>query len=131
MLFDGPPSELPIATLRPSVHGRRRRLVVELAYHGARGVAWLRPRAVPLLVAFASLFVMLGSIKAIAIWDREPLALAMQARAVAPRPVERRSWCTRGVAWQTAGRAPVRILLRPLTPNDHYTELTIGTLDPR
>jgi hypothetical protein len=135
MLFDGPPSELPIATLRPTVRGRRRRFAVELERWLAVRRAWLRPRAVPLLVAFASLFATLGSIKAIAIWTNgEPLALSMRARMTSTQPSAEAEAepAPRGcLRYREAHRPPVRIVLRPLAPGDRYTELTIGALDPR
>jgi len=125
MLFDGPPSELPIATLRPTVRGRRHRFLVELSHGRARCTAWLRPRAVPLIVAFASLFVM-------AIWvGGEPLALSMQAREVDEPTPYKHGWCTDHSAHLSRLDPTIRIVIRPLTPNDRYTELTIGTLDPR
>jgi hypothetical protein len=127
MLFDGPPSELPIATLRPSVLGRRT-ILVDLGAWLAHRRAWLRPRAVPLLAALVGLFATLGAVKAIGLWShREPLQLAVHAIRLDRAPPH--AWHAQLTVQR--GPAPVRILLRPLTPSDHYVELTIGTPDPR
>ena len=123
MLFDGPPSELPIAMLRPSVL-RPRTLVGDLAAWSTDRRAWLRPRAVPLLAAFIGLFATLGAVKAIGRWShREPLQLAVHATRLDREPDR--------TVTEPGERAPVRIVIRPLTPGGRYLELTIGTPDPR
>jgi hypothetical protein len=130
MLFDGPPSELPIATLRPSVLGRRT-ILIDLAAWLAPRQAWLRPRAVPLLAACLGLFATLGAVKAIGLWShREPLQLAVHANQLDREPA-RSATDDASRAQLPSTAAPVRILLRPLTPSDPYIELTIGTPDPR
>ncbi len=122
MLFDGPPSELPIATLRPSVHGRRGLgLQRRLSHVGA----WLRPRRIPLLVAFASLFGMLGVLETITTPPAgERLRVAAHGPELRTMDGDARPPCAQ------ATREPVRFLLRPLAPGDHTTVITLVTLDP-
>jgi len=64
MLFDGAQAELPTATLRSSASQARHRVVVgDLHRWLADRWRWLRPRTVPLLVAFAGMFAILGATK--------------------------------------------------------------------
>jgi hypothetical protein len=134
MLFDGPPAELPSATLRPSVpRARRRRILVDLDLWMSARWTWVRPRAVPLLVAFAGLFATLGVVKAVGVRAHgEPLQLPVHASIVhfAPPPPRPETGPYTMVLQQPAER-PVRILLRPLLPNGNYIELTVGSIDPR
>lgn len=125
MLFDGD-ARLPIATLRPSVHPRRT-IFVDLGAWLAERRAWLRPRAVPLLAALVGLFATLGAVKAIGLWsNRESLRLAVHAtqldRATALEVID---------AQRRFRAPPILLMIQPLTPSDHYVELTIGTPDPR
>lgn len=64
MLFDGAQAELPTATLRSSASQARHRVVAgDLHRWLADRWSWLRPRTVPLLVAFAGMFAILGATK--------------------------------------------------------------------
>jgi hypothetical protein len=64
MLFDGLAAELPTATLLPGTAEARRRV---LGGHLRRWLddrwAWLRPRTVPMIVAFAGMMAVLGTTK--------------------------------------------------------------------
>jgi hypothetical protein len=59
MIFDQPPAELPVATLRPRDGGARFLLDVR-GWLAARW-RWLRPRAIPVAVAFAGMLGVLAS----------------------------------------------------------------------
>ena len=62
MLFDGLPAELPTATLLPSaVHDRQRAIGGHLRQWFDDRWAWIRPRTVPLIVAFAGMIAVLGT----------------------------------------------------------------------
>lgn len=97
--------------------------------------AWLRPRAVPLIVACAGLFATLGAVKAVGKWSHEaPLRLPVQGRLTISPPDHTRyeQWrLERARAGHDDGPEPVRLLLRPIAPGDRYLELTIGTADSR
>jgi hypothetical protein len=126
MLFDGPPPELPTATLRPSVIGRRT-ILIDLASWLAHRQAWLRPRAVPLLAALAGLFATLGAVKAIGLWShREPLQLVVHATALDRAPCA--PLVDEGLRHPGP---PILLMIHPLTPGDPYIELAISNPDPR
>jgi hypothetical protein len=62
MLFDGLPAELPTATLLPGTrHDRHRVLGGHLRRWLDHRWAWLRPRTVPMIVAFAGMIAVLGT----------------------------------------------------------------------
>ena len=64
MLFDGLPPELPTATLLSSArHGRHRVIGGHLRHWLSDRWAWLRPRTVPMIVAFVGMLAVLGSTK--------------------------------------------------------------------
>lgn len=50
MIFDQPPAELPVATLRPRASGAR--LLLDVRGWLAARARWLRPRAIPVTAAF-------------------------------------------------------------------------------
>ena len=61
--------ELPVATLRPSAsQGRYRVLAIELRRWLAQRWAWLAPRSVPMIVAFAGLVAVLGATKYLSVY---------------------------------------------------------------
>jgi hypothetical protein len=63
MLFDGP-ADLPTATLRSRANAARHRVIAaDLAGWLATRWRWLRPRTVPLLVAFIGMLAVLGATK--------------------------------------------------------------------
>jgi hypothetical protein len=59
MIFDQPPAELPVATLRPRDSGAQ--LVLDARGWLATRWQWLRPRAIPVAVAFAGMLCVLVS----------------------------------------------------------------------
>jgi hypothetical protein len=124
VLFDGPPAELPLATLRPTVAaGWCRRLLGDLDRSLARRLAWLRPRVVPLIVAFAGMLAMLAAVKYAALWARsERMTLGVHTR-ISDTPPRRPSPGDR------ARRHPTEIVVRPIGIHDHYLVLTIDPPD--
>jgi hypothetical protein len=63
MLFDGP-ADLPTATLRSRAKAARHRVIAaDLSSWLATRWRWLRPRTVPLLVAFVGMLAVLGATK--------------------------------------------------------------------
>jgi hypothetical protein len=132
VLFDGPPAELPLATLRPTVAAAWfRRLLGDLYRSISRSIsrglsrrlAWLRPRVVPLIVAFASMLAMLAAVKYAALWARsERLTLGVHTR-ISDTPPRRPNPGDR------ARRHPTEIVVRPIGIHDHYLVLTIDPPD--
>lgn len=59
MIFDQPPAELPVATLRPRDTGAQ--LVLDARGWLAARWQWLRPRAIPVAAAFAGMLAVLAS----------------------------------------------------------------------
>jgi hypothetical protein len=59
MIFDQPPAELPVATLRPRDSGSQ--LLLDLRGWLAARWQWLGPRAIPVAVAFAGMLAVLAS----------------------------------------------------------------------
>ena len=78
MIFDQPPAELPVATLRPRDSGSQ--LLLDLRGWLAARWQWLGPRAIPVAVAFAGMLGVLAS----ATYLRE---LAQQPPEQLPTPV--------------------------------------------
>ena len=97
MLFDGAPAELPTATLRPGAALARHRI---LGGHLRRWLddrwTWLRPRTVPMIVAFAGMIAVLGTTKYLStyactaphrsavIHEEPPAPRVVKARGVGP-----------------------------------------------
>lgn len=59
MIFDQPPAELPVATLRPQETGAR--LLLDVRGWLASKWRWLRPRSIPVAVAFVGMLAVLTS----------------------------------------------------------------------
>jgi hypothetical protein len=124
MLFDGPPAELPIATLLPAPRPGRRRLIrADLDRWIALRWAWVLPRAIPLVVAIAGLFGTLGAVKYAGQWAQsDRLTLEVHTRLVEIAPLELR-------ATVQDRREPARLVVRPLGLHDRYLVLTIDRPD--
>jgi hypothetical protein len=124
VLFDGPPAELPIATLRSTISAAPfRRLRGALDRDLARRWAWLRPRAVPLIVAFAGMLATLAAVKYAGLWARsERMTLDVHTR-ISDTPPRRAS------ADDRSHRHATEIVVRPLGIHDHYLVLTIDPPD--
>lgn len=124
VLFDGPPAELPIATLRPTVSSAWGRcLLGDLDRGLTRRLAWLRPRAVPLIVAFTGMLATVGAVKYAGLWARsERMTLEVHTRISDTPP-------RRVIANDRNHRHPTEIVVRPLGLHDHYLVLTIDPPD--
>ena len=59
MIFDQPPAELPVATLRPRDSGAQ--LLLDVRTWLASKWRWLKPRSIPVAVAFAGMLAVLAS----------------------------------------------------------------------
>ena len=90
MLFDGYPAELPIATLLPSAaHARHRVIGGHLRHWFDDRWAWLRPRTVPMIAAFAGMLAVLGSTKYLSSYASAPVhQTVITDGASAPRPAK-------------------------------------------
>ena len=62
MIFDQPPGELPIATIRPRASRARAQVIAGdlRRWFGARWL-WFRPRTVPVIVAFVGMLAVIGA----------------------------------------------------------------------
>lgn len=80
LLFDGVPAELPTAVLLPGAALARHRVLGGLLrrWLGDRW-AWLRPRTVPILVAFIGMLAVLGSTTYLSSFALEPPRAARMA----------------------------------------------------
>jgi hypothetical protein len=75
MLFDGT-VDLPTATLRPSASEARHRVIAGHFYRWlALRWSWLRPRTVPIIVAFFGMLAILGATKYLSAYARGDLML--------------------------------------------------------
>jgi hypothetical protein len=143
MLFDGPPAELPTATLVPSGVPEPRQLLGALDRWLALRWAWLAPRAIPLAVAAIGLCCTLGVVKYGGLWARSNrLSLGVHSRTQDTPP---HAQCPDGRGPSPAGSAaewrcgsidrhgrlqPTQIVIRPLDlRRDHYVVLTIDPPD--
>jgi hypothetical protein len=124
MLFDGPPAELPIATLMPtSLPAQGRLLLGNLDRWFARRWAWIAPRALPLVFAVIGLFAILTAVKYAGQWARaDRMSLGVHTRS-SSAPPHLHSMEIRG------HRQPTEILVRPLGIHDRYVVLTIDPPD--
>ena len=134
MLFDGPPAELPIATIstpgpiRPAGTARLPPIWGHQLWLGdldrwlTERYRWIAARTIPLIVAVVSLFAILGAVKYAGLYARtSQLSLGVHARVADTAPAE---------ATARHGRVqPTMIVVRPLSPHDHYVVLTIDPPD--
>jgi hypothetical protein len=73
MLFDGLPAELPTATLLPTAaHDRHRAIGAHLRQWFEDRWAWIRPRTVPLIAAFAGMIGVLGTTRYLSTYASSP-----------------------------------------------------------
>ena len=118
MLFDAPPADLPLVTVRRMAPPDRGHLILgDLDRWLSRRWAWLQPRAVPMIVAFAGLLGVLGVAKYGGAWTRDDsIALGIHTRVLDSQPDE---------------VTPTTIVVRPLGLHDGYIVLTIDPPDFR
>lgn len=87
MIFDQPPAELPVATLR--TRALETRLWLEVRGWLASKWRWLRPRSIPVAAAFAGMLGVLASASYLReLAHRQPEQLSVHVRAMAPRPAD-------------------------------------------
>jgi len=93
MLFDGLPAELPTATLRPiAAHDRQLAIGGRLRHWIDERWAWIRPRTVPLIAAFAGMIAVLGTAKYLSSYACAPQHSAViYDDAPSPRAIEVRA----------------------------------------
>lgn len=117
MLFDGLPAELPTATLVPTAaHDRQRAIGGRIRQWFDDRWAWIRPRTVPLIAAFAGMIAVLGTTKYLSTYACAPHRSAV-IYGDAPRP--------HAIKVRAAGPGHLRI--EPVRPGSN--DVTI-TLDP-
>jgi hypothetical protein len=126
MLFDGLPAELPVATLLPSAaHARHRVIGGHLRHWFDDRWAWLRPRTVPMIAAFAGMLAVLGTTKYLSSYAapvHQSAQSAMTDRGAAQPPKTHACWGTR----HRAG-SPGVLRIVPVRPGSHDVMIT---LDP-
>lgn len=117
MLFDGLPKELPTATLLPSAaHDRQRAIGGRIRQWFEDRWAWIRPRTVPLIAAFAGMIAVLGTTKYLSTYACAPYRSAVTYDGAPP---------THALEVRAAGLGHLRIM--PVRPGSQ--DVTI-TLDP-
>lgn len=105
----GIPSPLPTATLRTTAVAWHRVAAGDLQRWMTERWLWLRPRSVPIIVAFAAMLAMVDAVKHLAIYARGDDVVRIDA----PRPLPYRHI---GSA-ETTARERVRPLYVPSTPS--------------
>jgi hypothetical protein len=83
----GAPAPLPIATLRPTTQAWHQLAVGDLQRWLGERWLWLRPRSVPILVAFAAMLAMLDAAKHLAIYAHCDHVVRIEAARPMPRYV--------------------------------------------
>jgi hypothetical protein len=123
MLFDGFPAELPIATLLPgAAHARHRVIGGHLRHWLDDRWAWLRPRTVPMIVAFAGMVAVLGSTKYLSSFASAPMHAASLGDAGGAPALPRGHSC-----WDARHRdaSPGHIRIVPVRPGSHDVTITL------
>ena len=127
MIFDQPPAELPVATLRPRDRGARLLLDVR-RWLVAKG-RWLRPRAIPVTAAFVGMlggFAWLSYRYEVAHWEPEQLKAPVRSTSRPEDPLARirvdshpagaGTFAATPAASVTRRGAPVELKLEPVSP---------------
>lgn len=121
MLFDGFPAELPIATLLPSAaHSRHRVIGGHLRHWLHDRWTWLRPRTVPMIVAFMGMIAVLGSTKYLSSFASAPIHAASLNSAGAPQPRSHACWDAKH-----RDGSPGHIHIVPVRPGSHDVTITL------
>ena len=123
MLFDGLPAELPIATLLPSAaHARHRVIGGHLRHWFDDRWAWLRPRTVPMIAAFAGMLAVLGTTKYLSSYASAPVHQSSMTDRAAPQPPR-----THACGDRHRAGSPGVLRIVPVRPGSHDVMIT---LDP-
>jgi len=123
MLFDGFPAELPIATLLPSAaHARHRVIGGHLRHWFDDRWAWLRPRTVPMIVAFAGMLAVLGSTQYLSNFATSPTHAASLGDGGGAATAPRSHSC-----WDARHRdaSPGHLRIVPVRPGSHDVTITL------
>jgi hypothetical protein len=123
MLFDGHPAELPTATLLSDSHEARHRVIGgHLKHWLADRWVWLRPRTVPMIVAFLGMLAVLGTTRYLSTYACGPQRSAV-ITGDAPAP---RWMSTRVVHIRTSDPSgPGQIHIVPVQPGSSDVTITI------
>lgn len=93
MLFDGAHAELPTAMLLTSASQPRHRVLAGHLHHWlADRWTWLRPRTVPMIVAFAGMLAVLGTVKYLAVYSRGDVTPSQVGRIATPNAPSYEVW---------------------------------------
>jgi hypothetical protein len=116
MLFDGLPAELPTAMLLSGAsHARHRVIGGHLRHWLDDRWAWLRPRTVPMIVAFVGMLAVLGSTKYLS---------SFACSAPQPGHVNYDDAPSRWLTKRHAG-SPGHIHIVPVRPGSHDVTITL------
>jgi hypothetical protein len=121
MLFDGFPAELPTATLLADSHEARHRVIGGHLRHWLddRWV-WLRPRTVPMIVAFLGMIAVLGSTRYLSSYACAPQrSVVIDGDPPGPR------WHSKHAVRSHAG-SPGRVHIVPVQPGSRDVTITIA-----
>lgn len=120
MLFDGLPAELPTATLlRGTGHPRHRVIGGHLRQWFDGRWAWLRPRTVPMIAAFAGMIAVLGTTKYLSTYacSAPPRSVVIYDDSPAPRAPR--------TLKVVHARSPGHIHIAPVRPGSHDVTITL------
>jgi hypothetical protein len=118
MLFDGVPAELPTAMLLPGgCHARHRLIGGHLRHWLDDRWTWLRPRTVPMIVAFVGMLAVLGSTRYLSTFamSAAPHSAGISDDRAAPR------WS----ASRSHAGSPGHIRIVPVRPGSHDVTITL------
>lgn len=121
MLFDGLPAELPTATLLPGASQSRPRVIGGHLRHWLDDRwAWLRPRTVPMIVAFIGMLAVLGSTKYLSTFamSTPSRSFAIDQDSRSPRWIPAKAH-----AGHTFPSGRIRIV--PVRPGSHDVTITL------
>jgi hypothetical protein len=121
MLFDGPPAELPTATLRSGgSHARHRVISGHLVHWIVSRWAWVRPRTVPMIAAFVGMIAVLGATRYLSAYARGDHCRA--AVIYTEKPSAR--WLLNSQP-STRDVSPDQIRIVPVRPGSHDVTITL------
>jgi hypothetical protein len=124
MLFDGVPAELPIATLRSDARQARHRVIGGHLRHWLDDRwSWLRPRTVPMIVAFAGMLAVLGSTKYLSTYAGTAPHRSFAITGDDPAPQPHRDCLGRAVVRDR--NSPGHIHIVPVRPGSHDVTITL------
>jgi hypothetical protein len=124
MLFDSLPAELPIATLLSDAHQARHRVIGGHLRHWLdERWTWLRPRTVPMIVAFVGMLAVLGSTKYLSTYAGSAPHRSLTVSGDDSTPQPRRDCLGRAAARDR--NSPGHIHIVPVRPGSHDVTITL------